>query len=79
MITAAAKKENKPNKKKKEDSHSFIAKPDEATGPFPEAVLLREVIFSVVDLFRYWASFVFLLMGLYVCCTKRRRRRRRFR
>ncbi|KAL8484724.1 hypothetical protein ACS0TY_027140 [Phlomoides rotata] len=41
-ITAAAKKENKPNKKKKEDSHSFIAKPDEATGPFPEAVLLRE-------------------------------------
>lgn len=29
-------------KKKKEDSHSFVAKPDEATGPFPEAVLLKE-------------------------------------
>ncbi|WMV09525.1 hypothetical protein MTR67_002910 [Solanum verrucosum] len=29
-------------KKKKSDSHSFIPKPDEATGPFPEAVLLRE-------------------------------------
>ncbi|KAK4737498.1 hypothetical protein R3W88_001195 [Solanum pinnatisectum] len=29
-------------KKKKSDSHSFVPKPDEATGPFPEAVLLRE-------------------------------------
>ncbi|KAF8387685.1 hypothetical protein HHK36_026339 [Tetracentron sinense] len=29
-------------KKKKVDSHSFISKPDEATGPFPEAVLLKE-------------------------------------
>lgn len=33
---------NKKKKKKKSDSHSFIPKPDEATGPFPEAVLLRE-------------------------------------
>lgn len=39
---AAAKKDNKPNKKRKEDRHSFIPKPDEATGPFPEALLLRE-------------------------------------
>ncbi|KAF9592690.1 hypothetical protein IFM89_016767 [Coptis chinensis] len=29
-------------KKKKADSHSAIPKPDEATGPFPEAVLLKE-------------------------------------
>ncbi|KAF5198608.1 30S ribosomal S6 [Thalictrum thalictroides] len=29
-------------KKKKSDSHSFVSKPDEATGPFPEAVLLKE-------------------------------------
>ncbi|KAF6138295.1 hypothetical protein GIB67_001445 [Kingdonia uniflora] len=32
----------KNKKKKKEDSHSFVSKPDEATGPFPEAVLLKE-------------------------------------
>ncbi|XP_057799802.1 protein REGULATOR OF FATTY ACID COMPOSITION 3, chloroplastic [Salvia miltiorrhiza] len=41
-VTAAAKKENKPKKKRKEDSHSFISRPDEATGPFPEAVLLKQ-------------------------------------
>ncbi|KAJ7980429.1 30S ribosomal protein S6 [Quillaja saponaria] len=29
-------------KDKKEDTHSFISKPDEATGPFPEAVLLKQ-------------------------------------
>ncbi|PIA60968.1 hypothetical protein AQUCO_00300468v1 [Aquilegia coerulea] len=29
-------------KKKKSDSHSFVSKPNEATGPFPEAVLLKE-------------------------------------
>ncbi|KAJ4955162.1 hypothetical protein NE237_011945 [Protea cynaroides] len=29
-------------KKEKFDTHSFIPKPDEATGPFPEAVLLKE-------------------------------------
>lgn len=28
-------------KKDKQDSHSFVPKPDEATGPFPEAVLLK--------------------------------------
>ncbi|KAG8372841.1 hypothetical protein BUALT_Bualt12G0108900 [Buddleja alternifolia] len=42
-IVAAAKKDNKNiNKKKKDDSHSFVSRPDEATGPFPEAVLLKE-------------------------------------
>lgn len=35
----AAKKDSG---KKKEDLHSFIPRPDEATGPFPEAVLLKE-------------------------------------
>ena len=32
-------------KKDKQDSHSFVPKPDEATGPFPEAVLLKPVLF----------------------------------
>ncbi|PIN18111.1 Mitochondrial ribosomal protein MRP17 [Handroanthus impetiginosus] len=42
-IVAAAKKEDKStNKRKKDDTHSFVARPDEATGPFPEAVLLKE-------------------------------------
>lgn len=36
MITLAKKRKNKP------DSHSFAPKPDEATGPFPEAILLKE-------------------------------------
>lgn len=35
----------KDSGKKKEDSHSFIPRPDEITGPFPEAVLLKEVRF----------------------------------
>ncbi|KAK2990190.1 hypothetical protein RJ640_014642 [Escallonia rubra] len=39
-VTAAAKKKN--GKNKKADSHSFASKPDEATGPFPEAVLLKQ-------------------------------------
>lgn len=34
---------NNNNKKKKSDSHSFFPGPDEITGPFPEAVLLKEV------------------------------------
>lgn len=38
--SVVAKASNK--KKNKSDSHSFVPKPDEATGPFPEAVLLRE-------------------------------------
>ncbi|KDP27960.1 hypothetical protein JCGZ_19040 [Jatropha curcas] len=38
VIVGAKKNRNS----KKEDSHSFIPKPDEATGPFPEAVLLKE-------------------------------------
>lgn len=32
----------KKNKKEKTDTHSFVPKPDEATGPFPESVLLKE-------------------------------------
>lgn len=44
VITAAssADKEKKEKKKKKVDSHSFVSRPDESTGPFPEAVLLKE-------------------------------------
>ncbi|GLT67202.1 hypothetical protein SLA2020_395280 [Shorea laevis] len=30
------------NNKNKQDTHSFVPKPDEATGPFPEAVLLKQ-------------------------------------
>ncbi|KAF2310310.1 hypothetical protein GH714_007692 [Hevea brasiliensis] len=37
-VTVGAKRKNN----KKEDTHSFVPKPDEATGPFPEAVLLKE-------------------------------------
>ncbi|XP_042487597.1 uncharacterized protein LOC122067816 [Macadamia integrifolia] len=36
-VVVAAKK-----KKEKFDSHSFVPKPDEATGPFPEAVLFKQ-------------------------------------
>ncbi|KZV58712.1 REGULATOR OF FATTY-ACID COMPOSITION 3 family protein [Dorcoceras hygrometricum] len=41
---AASKKENKntSSKRKKDDAYSFVLKPDEATGPFPEAVLLKQ-------------------------------------
>ncbi|KAH0454883.1 hypothetical protein IEQ34_016807 [Dendrobium chrysotoxum] len=35
---------NKNKRKEKPDSHSFIPKPDEATGPFPEAVLLKKKV-----------------------------------
>ncbi|KAL0414853.1 UNVERIFIED_CONTAM: 30S ribosomal protein S6 [Sesamum radiatum] len=42
VVTAAKKEDKNISKKKKGDSHSFVAKPDEATGPFPEAVLLKE-------------------------------------
>lgn len=41
-IIAAAKKNNSSNSKKV-DTHSFVSKPDESTGIFPEAVLLKEV------------------------------------
>lgn len=59
---AAAKKDNKPNKKRKEDRHSFIPKPDEATGPFPEALLLREVS-------EFWVLYVLVLcVGLLEFC-----------
>ncbi|XP_059280816.1 protein REGULATOR OF FATTY ACID COMPOSITION 3, chloroplastic isoform X1 [Lycium ferocissimum] len=40
VVTSASNKDKK--NKKKSDSHSFVPKPDEATGPFPEALLLRE-------------------------------------
>ncbi|KAM7463170.1 hypothetical protein LguiA_031291 [Lonicera macranthoides] len=36
-----AGKKNK-NFQKKADNHSFVSKPDESTGPFPEAVLLKQ-------------------------------------
>ncbi|OAY62582.1 30S ribosomal protein S6 [Ananas comosus] len=39
LFIAAAKKRKE---KKPFDSHSFVPKPDEATGPFPEAVLLKK-------------------------------------
>ncbi|EOY06795.1 hypothetical protein QUC31_016074 [Theobroma cacao] len=39
LIVEAKKNKNKDNK---QDSHSFIPKPDETTGFFPEAVLLKE-------------------------------------
>ena len=39
MVVSARKKD------KKEDSHSFVPKPEEATGFFPEAVLLKNVCF----------------------------------
>lgn len=34
----------KRNKKSKPNTHSFIPKPEEATGPFPEAVLLKKKV-----------------------------------
>ncbi|AEE75914.1 putative exoribonuclease II [Arabidopsis thaliana] len=37
-LVAAAKKK----KSKKDDNHNFSARPDEATGPFPESILLKE-------------------------------------
>ncbi|WCJ23260.1 30S ribosomal protein S6 [Euphorbia peplus] len=40
VIVEARKNKNEGNKK--EDTHSFVSKPDEATGPFPEAVLLKQ-------------------------------------
>lgn len=40
-VTVEAKKCTNTNKNRV-DNHSFVVKPDEAMGPFPEAVLLRE-------------------------------------
>ncbi|KAL1214434.1 Protein REGULATOR OF FATTY ACID COMPOSITION 3 [Cardamine amara subsp. amara] len=34
--------EAKKKKSKKDDNHSFSARPDEATGPFPESIILKE-------------------------------------
>ena len=44
-VIVAAKKNIKKHVKK-EDTHSFVVRPDEATGPYPEAVLLKEVNFK---------------------------------
>lgn len=50
-------------KDEKEDSHSFVPKPDEATGFFPEAVLLKEVNFTHVHVL------LVLFLGFVVCCS----------
>ncbi|KAL5996528.1 hypothetical protein ACLOJK_026608 [Asimina triloba] len=42
VIVGARGKKKKD--KTKEDAHSFVVKPDEATGPFPEAVLLKKKV-----------------------------------
>ncbi|RRT47712.1 hypothetical protein B296_00053554 [Ensete ventricosum] len=39
LVATGAKKRNK-----KTDSHSFAPRPDESTGPFPEAVLLKKIL-----------------------------------
>lgn len=36
--------EAKKKKSKKDDNHSFSARPNEATGPFPESIILKEVL-----------------------------------
>ncbi|CAK9187612.1 unnamed protein product [Ilex paraguariensis] len=41
-VIVVANKDKKNRNKKKDDTHRFVPKPDEATGPFPEAVLLKE-------------------------------------
>lgn len=41
----------KKTKKERPDNHSFVPKPDEATGPFPESVLLKEVNLTQAQLF----------------------------
>ncbi|XP_011019409.1 PREDICTED: uncharacterized protein LOC105122164 [Populus euphratica] len=42
IVDAKKSNKNNNNKKNKQDTHSFVAKPDEAIGPFPEAILLKE-------------------------------------
>ncbi|KAJ6902737.1 hypothetical protein NC651_020270 [Populus alba x Populus x berolinensis] len=42
IVEAKRSNKNNNNKKNKQDTHSFVAKPDEAIGPFPEAILLKE-------------------------------------
>jgi len=66
-VIVEAKKSNKNNnnKRNKQDTHSFVAKPDEAIGPFPEAILLKEVIFiplpPPISLFAYFLFNLLLL------------------
>ena len=45
VIVSARKKD------KKEDTHSSVPKPDEVTGFFPEAVLLKKVTFLYIPAF----------------------------
>lgn len=70
VIVAAKKKD------KKEDSHSFIPKPDEATGFFPEAVLLREVIshsnpcFAIL-LYQFFLIVFLLFVNIFITYVER--------
>lgn len=50
----------KNNKNKKPDTHSFVPKPEEATEFFPEAVLLKEVLFTENPLCSFFFIFLFL-------------------
>lgn len=50
------------NKKNKQDTHSFVPKPDEATGPFPEAVLLKQVWPRTLSFF-----FLAFSTGYWIC------------
>lgn len=45
LVVAGAKNKKKNKSSEKVDDHSFVSRPDEATGPFPEAVLLKKVPF----------------------------------
>lgn len=45
VIVAASKKDKNS---KKVDTHSFVVKPDESAGLFPEAVLLKQVCFMLI-------------------------------
>lgn len=56
----AAKKTNK------EDGHRSVPKPDESTGFFPEAVLLKEVEFHTT-LSSFFFLFLFNLYIMFVC------------
>ncbi|XP_039127109.1 30S ribosomal protein S6 [Dioscorea cayenensis subsp. rotundata] len=44
LVVAGAKNKKKNKSSEKVDDHSFVSRPDEATGPFPEAVLLKKKV-----------------------------------
>ena len=50
----------KNHKNKKPDTHSFVPKPEEANEFFPEAVLLKEVLFTQNPVFILFFYFLFL-------------------